>query len=231
MVWHTLPRQPAAVHRWPVNYRLVERGGLAGEAGPAHSCTDLVGPYADLFAYHPAVAGDEHALIEGLLRLGACSARLDAVIPALWQNLAANGLTMAEDPYKQSLDRLFGLDGRAGLLGALKRYRRIAANDLPKMSPGQQAEFLGALLAFADGLHPGNKGVDIWQSNSARYALPLYLQDLALIVLVQGWIGDIPGTAGQAAKVRQRAFLAGLASDLAPEITAVLQVAAQALRC
>ncbi len=111
----------------------------------------------------------------------------------------------------------------------------------------EQREFLQLLVAFAGRLLPGSDGVDLWSwrkphgevERSAALALPLYLQALGLIVLVQGWIGGQPSLAGQAAIGRHRAFLLGTGSaagsspaDWHPgseALTAVLNSAAQAL--
>lgn len=246
MVWHILPDRALHAPEWDVNYRLPEassapRAGLPDELGA------LVEPYADLFAYALNTGGDKAALIEGLLRLETAGAAFEARIAPLWRDLAQNGLTVAEDENKQRADRLFGLDGKAGLLGELKRNRQIAAQELPAVSSAEQREFLHLLVAFAGRLLPGHAGVDLWSwrkargevERSAALALPLYLQALGLIVLVQGWIGGHPGLAVQAAICRHRAFLLGTGSaegsspaDWHPgseALTAVLNAAAQAL--
>lgn len=230
MVWDTVPGRAPAVHGGVANYRSSEASlSSRGDSGAVDPAT-LVEPYAAFFAYRAGVGGNVAALIEGLLRLATCSAPLDAAIPVAWQDLARTGLTVAEDEDKQRMDCLFGLDGKAGLLGRLKRYRRIAADELPSMSSVQQAEFLDGLFALADGLLPGGGDVHVWSARSAALALPLYLQALGLIVLVQGWIGGLPGATEQAAMARHRAFITSDAIACAGDTASVLRAAAQALR-
>ncbi len=183
----------------------------------------LVGPYAAMFDYGAGPSGNAVALIEGLLRIEACSAALEARIAQLWREFGASALTVAEDVNKLRVDRLFGLDGDAGLLGALKRYRRQTADAMPMMSGASQAEFLAEFLTFSESLLPvaaeeaHGAGVNLWAWNGPdgteepfpALALPVYLQALSLLVLLQGWIGGLPGTAEQAALARHRAFLTG----------------------
>lgn len=246
MVWHILPGRAHHAPEWDANYRLQEISH-APQAGLPDNLGALVEPYADFFAYAVPAGGNKAALIEGLLRLETIGAPLDASIAPLWQNLAQNGLTVAEDENKQRADRLFGLDGNAGLLGELKRNRQIAAQELLIVSGAERREFLHLLVAFAGRLLPGSTGVDLWSwqkasgevERSATPALPLYLQALGLIVLVQGWIGGHPGLAVQAAICRHRAFLLGTGSaagsspaDWHPgseALSAVLDAATQAL--
>lgn len=230
MVWHTLPRRDFDVPVWDANYRLANVGDPSGKEGKAVDLVALIEPYSAFFAYGIGAGGNAAMLIERLLRLETCCAALDAVVAPLWQDLARRPLTVAEDADKQRMDRLFGLDGKAGLLGALKRFRRIAANELPALPSVQQAEFLAALLAFADGLLPARGGEGLWPSRGTPLVLPLYLQALALIVLVQGWIGGLPGAAEQAILARHRAFLLGDARAFAPDAAAVAEAAAEALR-
>lgn len=229
MIWHTLPRRAPEVLAREANYRSLEHFGvpLAGQAlDPIAARLDsLVGPYLDVFAYGASPSRNDAALIEGLLRIAACNARLEAQIIPLWQRLAAVPLSVAEDENKQRVDRLFGLDGEAGLLGALKRQRRVAAESLPAMSAAEQGEFRTTLIALAGQFLPGGDGVDLWAWRGVRkaregalpvlraaepevvLALPVYLQALALVVLVQRWIGGTPGAAQQAAMRRHHAFL------------------------
>lgn len=218
MEWYTPPDSALVARRQAVNYRLLEVPDSTGE-------TALVAPYADHFAYNSGMGGNCAALIEGLLRLETCAAALDAAIPALWQRLGQTALTVAEDRGMQRVDRLFGLDGHAGMLGALKTHRRAAASDLPTMTGVQQVAFLAALLGLADDL----LDADLWSPRGE--ALPLYLQALGLVILVQGWLGGPPDAREQAAIARHRAFLADKAKASAPSTARVLQDAAQALRC
>lgn len=241
MAWLTLPLWVSDSPLRGANYRLSTTPNppqsgfalaeLAGGAFSPAGLAELIGPYAGLFAYGPGSAGHDAALLEGLTRIESCSAALEAKIAPLWQDLARVPLTVAEDENKQRVDRLFGLDGEAGLLGALKRHRHAAATDLPAMSGAAQADFLAALTAFSVRLLPGSAGVDLWAWRSMRtvlggarpvlraaqpaaaLALPVYLQTLALIVLLRGWIGGLPGHAEKAAIMRHRAFLTGAAVD------------------
>jgi hypothetical protein len=176
-----------------------------------------------MFDYGVGPSGNAVALIEGLLRIEACSVALEARIAQLWREFGASALTVAEDVNKLRVDRLFGLDGDAGLFGALKRYRRRTAEAMPVMSGALQAEFLAEFVTFSVSLLPvaaeeaGGAGANLWAWNgpdgaeepSAALALPVYLQALSLLVLLQGWIGGVPGTAEQAALARHRAFLTG----------------------
>ncbi|GEO01221.1 hypothetical protein NSE01_30530 [Novosphingobium sediminis] len=230
MVWHTLPRRDFDVPVWDANYRLANVGDPSGKVGKAVDLVALIEPYSAFFAYGIGAGGNAAMLIEGLLRLETCCAALDAAVAPLWQDLARKPLTVAEDADKQRMDRLFGLDGKAGLLGVLRRNRQTAARDLPAMSSVQQAEFLAALLSFADSLLPDGGGEGLWPTRGTPLALPLYLQALALIVLVQGWIGGQPGAAEQAAVARHRAFLLGGAQAFAPDAATVACAAAEALR-
>ena len=183
----------------------------------------LVGPFAAMFDYAARPSGNTVALIEGLLRIEACSAALETWIAPLWRELEASSLTVAEDVNKQRVDRLFGLNGYAGLLGTLKRYRRLAAEAMPAMAGAAQAEFLAEFVTFSETLLPvaaeegDGAAANLWAWNapdgtaepSAAPALPVYLQTLSLLVLLQGWIGGVPGTAEQAVLARHRAFLTG----------------------
>lgn len=229
MVWYNLPDRAATASGWALNYSFPAEPDSPSKADPALGAAALVRPLAEFFAYCPAISGNEAALIEGLLRLHICSARLDAAIPAFWQDIARNGLTVAGDAEKQRLDHLFGLDGQGGLLGLLKRYRRMAERDLPAMPPAEQALFLRALLGLADALLPDAAGTDLWPLRGVPHALPLYLQALALIVLVRGCMASHPGRDLQAAIARHHAFLVGAAAERAPEAAEVLAAAAQAL--
>lgn len=214
MVWHTLPIRAHSVPERDANYRLVEACDSAG-ARPAQGFAALVGSYADFFAYGTCAGGNAVALIEGLLRLETMAAAIEARIAPLWQDLARRALTVAEDENKQRVDHLFGLDGRAGLLGEIRRFQRLAAQELPLMSDAGRTTFLGALIDFAGAFLPGGIDVDLWSwrptggavERSGVLALPVYLQALALVVLVRDWIAAPPGLAEQAAISRHRAFL------------------------
>lgn len=223
MVWHTEPDCATLVQDRAYNY------GLFAKADPARLATDLVRPYAEIFAYNLVSSGNQAVLIEGLLRLETCNAGLDAAIPALWQDMARNGLSFAEDANKQRLDRLYGLDGETGLCGAIRRYRLIAANALPGMSATELDALLDRLFALADALLPDGDDTGQWSACAAADALPLYLQALALIVLVQGWVGGRPVAGGQTASARHVAFLTGAARSSAADVADVLKAAAQAL--
>lgn len=220
MVWHTEPDCATVVRDRDLNY------GLLAKADPARLTADLVRPYAGIFAYNLASSGSQAVLIERLLRLETCNAGLDAAILALWQDLARNGLSFAEDAEKQRLDRLYGLDGKTGLCGALRRYRLIAADELPGMSATEQGALLERLFALADALLPDGDDTGQWSACAAAYALPLYLQALALIVLVQGWSGGRPAAGGGTASARHVAFLTGAARSSAPDVADVLEAAA-----
>ncbi|WP_421839528.1 hypothetical protein [Novosphingobium sp.] len=185
----------------------------------------LVEPYADFFAYSTGAGGNAAALIEGLLRLETMAAAIEARIAPLWHDLARSALTVAEDENKQRADRLFGLDGRAGLLGEVRRLQRLAAQELPHMSEADKAAFLGALIAFVGAFLPGDSGA---VEHSGVLALPVYLQALALVVLVRDWIAAPPGLAEQAAISRHRAFLLGAGCPAGP-VVAAFHAAAQAL--
>ncbi len=224
MVWHTLPIRAHSAPERDANYRLVEACDSAG-ARPAQAFGALVEPYADFFAYGTGAGGNAAALIEGLLRLEAMAAAIEARIAPLWQDLARSALTVAEDKNKQRVDRLFGLDGRAGLLGEVRRLQRLAAQELPHMSAADKTAFLGALIDCAGAFLPGDSGA---VEHSGVLALPVYLQALALVVLVRDWIAAPPGLAEQAAISRHRAFLLGGGSPAGPADTA-LAAAAQAL--
>lgn len=217
MEWDTPPGRALEARRQAANYSFLESFDSAGEAA-------LVEPFAVLFAYASGAGGNHLALMEGLLRLETCAATLDAAIPMLWQRSASTALTVAVDTDKQRLDRLFGLDGRAGLLGLLKTYRKTAASELPAMSSVEQAAFLETLLAFADGL------LDAGWWSSRMAVLPLYLQALGLVVLVQGWIGGLPGPREEAAIARHQTFLIAEARSLPAEAADILLAAATALR-
>lgn len=142
---------------------------------------------------------------------------------------AATGLSLAEDADKQRLDRLYGLDSKTGLCGVLRRYRLIAANELPGMSGTEQGALLDRLFVLADALLPDGDDTGHWSACAAAYALPLYLQALALVVLVQGWVGGRRGASGQMASARHVAFLTGAGRSSAADVADVLEAAAQAL--
>lgn len=217
MTWHSLPVRTPVLPERDANYRLDDDRGLPHPQSEVATLDRLVGPYADVFAYSGGRAGDAAVLIEGMLRIECCSALIEKRIPAIWALLGSNSAMVAEDANKQRVDRLFGLDGEAGLLGALKQHRRVAANALPTMSGAARAEFLADLIAFADALLPSQEGLDLWAwrpalqsvQPSATLALPVYLQALALVVLVREWIGGLPGSKERAALARQRGFLTG----------------------
>lgn len=213
MVWHNLPRRGFVAPVREANYRSTDAATAPGAADKAVEFPALIGPYVDFFAYGGAAGGNETLLIERLLRLETCAAPLDAAIAPMWQDLARVPLTVAEDEHKQRIDRLFGIDGKAGLLGALRRHRHVASNDLPAMSGTAASGFLDGLLEFAGDLLPDGAGADLWpdaQGGAATWmALPLYLQTLALITVVRGWIGRVPYAAELAAIRRHAAFLAG----------------------
>jgi hypothetical protein len=223
MVWHTEPDCATVVRDRDLNY------GLLAKADPARLTADLVRPYAGIFAYNLVASGNQAVLIEGLLRLETCNAGLYAAIPALWLDMTRNGLSFAEDADKQRLDRLYGLDGKTGLCGALRRYRLTTANELPGMSDREQGALLDRLFALADALLPDGDDTGQWSACAATYALPLYLQALALIVLVQGWSGGRPAAGGGTASARHVAFLTGAARSSAADVADVLDAAGQAL--
>lgn len=223
MVWHAEPDCANLVQDRAFNY------GLFAKADPARMTTDLVSPYAGIFAYNLASSGNQALLIEGLLRLETCNAGLYAAIPAWWQDMARNGLSFAEDADKQRLDRLYGLDGKTGLCGGLRRYRLIAADELPGMSATEQGALLDRLFVLADALLPDGDDTGKWSACAPGYALPLYLQTLALIVILQGWVGGRPVASSQTAGARHVAFLTGAARSSAADVADVLEAAAQAL--
>lgn len=213
MLWKPLSGLSVIAPMQGGNYSLINVEDGAGERCWPIDISVLTRPYAEFFAYGGEVAAHPALLMEQLLRLETCSAALDRAIAPLWRDLVRVPLTMAEDGRKQRIDRLFGLDGEAGLLGALKRYRLTAANHLARMPCEERDRLLDTLFMLAGRLLPDRAGPHLWPAGevepAAWLALPLYLQALALITLVRGWADRAP-SATEAAEIRRHVvFLTG----------------------
>lgn len=158
MVWHTLPRRDFDVPVWDANYRLANVGDPSGKVGKAVDLVALIEPYSAFFAYGIGAGGNAAMLIEGLLRLETCCAALDAAVAPLWQDLARKPLTVAEDADKQRMDRLFGLDGKAGLLGVLRRNRQTAGGTCRQCPACSRPNFLPRCSALQIACFPTGVG-------------------------------------------------------------------------